>query len=158
VDEQVAVSRYFPTNEPWSNTWTSPDIDASEWAGRIRAHVTAWKSEAKAQARRGDMAAVSIGTPLLLADLLFLGGAGITATWATAWIAGYLGGKGVVRLAQKSPAYAAYQTTVKAYQSLIREALVAQWETNLTRMPKRHLKMNDPALTALMHWSTPGAR
>ncbi|HRX86900.1 MAG TPA: hypothetical protein P5572_17890, partial [Phycisphaerae bacterium] len=63
---------------------------------------------------------------------------------------------GISRLVQRSPAYAAYQTTVRAYQSLLRESLAEQWEANLQRMPRRHLKMTDPILTALMHVSTPG--
>jgi hypothetical protein len=155
IDEHVAASGYLDADD-WNPQWTPPAIDTREWAERVRAHIDAWKRESKQQARTGDMAAVSIGAPLLLADLLFLGGAGLTATWAGAWIAGFLGGKGLARAVQQSPAYAAYQTTVRAYQALVGETLAEQWQKNQAAMPHRHLKMHDPILTALMACATPG--
>ncbi|MHC4090766.1 MAG: GTPase [Planctomycetota bacterium] len=134
----------------WSPTWSLPSFDEREWATRIRAHIEAWKAETAKQSRRGDIVALSLGMPLLLADLLFLGGAGFTLTWATAWVAGLLGGKSLASLVQRSPAFQAYQTTVRAYQSFIREALTDQWEANLAAMPRRHLPMSDPLLESVM--------
>jgi len=156
IDERVAASDYLSPEVVWESTWTQPALDAEDWSRRIRAHIDAWKQESRSQSRRGDIAAVGIGTPLLLADLLFLGGAGVTVAWAAAWVAGFLGGKGIARLMQRSPAYAAYQTTVKAYQALLRESLAEQWTANLERMPRRHLRMSDPILAAMLHLSTPG--
>jgi hypothetical protein len=68
-------------------------------------------------------------------------------------VAGFFGGKGLSSLLQRSPAFAAYQTTVRAYQSLVREALAEQCDRNLAAMPRRHLTMNDPLLESLMFWS-----
>ena len=135
-----------------------PSFDEQDWARRIRAHLDAWKTESATQARRGDVAALSVGLPLLLADLLFLGGAGFTLTWAAIWGAGFLGGKSVVSLVQRSPAYREYQMTVQAYQTYLREALTEQWEANLAAMPRRHLPMTDPVLESVLYWSTPGGR
>lgn len=156
IDELTATSGYFPNHRHWENTWAPPVIDTDEWAQRIRAHIVRWKDEAKSQGRKGDLAAISIGTPLLVADLLFLGGTGTSAAWAVAWVAGFLGSKGLVRLMQRSPAYAEYQTTVKAYQALVRESLAAQWQDNVARMPRRHLAMSDPLMQALLYVSNPG--
>ena len=96
--------------------------------------------------------------PLLLADLLFLGGAGVTFAWAAVWVAGFLGGKSLTSLVQRSPAFNDYQTTVRAYQTWLREALSEQWEANLAAMPRRHLAMSDPVLQSVMYWSTPRGR
>jgi hypothetical protein len=165
IDEIVAGSEYLAVTSrlagcdaPWTGEWTLPQFDAVEWAARIRAHVEAWKKETAGQARKGDAVALSVSVPLLLADLLFLGGAGVTAAWATAWVAGLLGGKGVVRAMQKSRAFEEYQTTVRAYQSFVREALAAQWDQNRTRVPQRHLPMSDPIVESLMFASKPGRR
>ncbi|HRX86577.1 MAG TPA: 50S ribosome-binding GTPase, partial [Phycisphaerae bacterium] len=84
IDEQVAANDYLPAAAAWQNQWSPPPIDANEWGRRIRAHIDAWRDEAKAQSRQGDIAAMSIGTPLLVADLLFLGGAGFTVAWVAA--------------------------------------------------------------------------
>ena len=159
VDEITADSVYLADRDgSWSNTWRLPPFDDEEWAIRIRAHIDAWKEETSRQARTGDVAALSVGVPLLLADLLFLGGAGITLTWAAVWVTGFLGGKGLARAVQHSEAFAAYKTTVRAYQTLIREALTEQWEANLAALPRRHMRMSDPALASLMHWATPRRR
>ena len=82
----------------WTPHWTVPSFDEWEWAARIRGHIDAWRAETAEQSRRGDIAALSLGTPLLLADLFFLGGAGLTLTWAAVWTAGFFGGKGLVRV------------------------------------------------------------
>ncbi len=137
----------------WTPQWSIPKFDEHEWAGRIRVHIDAWRAEAAQHGRRSDLAALSIGMPLLLADLLFLGGAGLTMTWATAWVAGFVGGKGMAGWVQKSAAFQNYQATVQAYQMLIRESLARQWEQNRTAMPRKHLDMADPILEALMVWS-----
>jgi len=139
----------------WEGVWETPAIDPDEWAARIRAHIEAWKTERQQQSRRGDRTIMAVGTPLLLADLLFLGGAGVTWLSATAWLAGMVGGKGVLEIIQRSEAFAAYQTSVRAYERLVREALHAQAERNLATVPKRHLAMTDPTLEAVMAVSTP---
>ncbi len=139
----------------WEGVWEAPAIDPDEWAARIRAHIDAWKAERQKQSRRGDRTIMAVGTPLLLADLLFLGGAGVTWLSATAWLAGMLGGKGVLEMIQRSEAFAAYQTSVRAYERLVREALRTQAERNLATVPKRHLAMTDPTLEAVMSVSTP---
>ena len=142
----------------FATEWTVPPFDEHEWAARIRAHIEAWKSETTKHARRSDVALMSVGVPLLLADLLFLGGAGVTLLSATAWVAGMLGGKGVLGLIQKSSAFNDYQTTVRAYQMVIRESLRQQAERNIAAIPRRHLSMTDPTLQAVMSLSTPKER
>jgi hypothetical protein len=132
-----------------------PSFDEQEWARRIRAHIEAWKEETSQQSRRGDIAALAMGMPLLLADLLFLGGAGFSLGWAVATVAGLVGGKGAVGLMQRSPAFNEYQTTVRTYQALIRETLTRQWESALAEMPRRHLAMTDPLFESIMYWATP---
>jgi 50S ribosome-binding GTPase len=153
VDRVLTTSKY--TQADWSARWEMPPFDEKEWARRIRTHIEAWKAETSKQSRQGDLAAVALGTPLLLADLLFLGGAGTTLTWSVAWIAGFFGGKGLVRVIQGSPAFKEYQTTVGAYQAWLREALADQCESNLASLPRRHLPMTDPILEAVLFWSTP---
>jgi hypothetical protein len=154
LDRIIASSDYGrPLAGTWRAAWEPPRFDAVEWATRIRAHIDAWKAERQSQTRRGDAAAVAVGLPLLLADLLFLGGAGMTLAWTALTVAGFFGGKGLSSLLQRSPAFAAYQTTVRAYQSLVREALAEQCDRNLAAMPRRHLAMNDPLLESLMFWS-----
>ncbi len=146
------------TCDRWKPTWAPPTFDEQEWARRIRAHLDAWKAEASHHSRRGDLAALSVGVPLLLADLLFLGGAGLTVGWVLATVAGLVGSKSLAGLLQRSPAFNAYQTTVRAYQSLIRESLTEQWEANLAAMPRRHLSMSDPLLESIMYWAAPVKR
>ena len=159
INRIIADSPYLAGAEgDWTASWNLPPFDEHEWAVRIRAHIDAWKTESATQSRRGDVAALSVGMPLLLADLLFLGGAGLTFTWAVAAVAGLIGGKSMAGLLQRSSAFNEYQTTVRAYQSLIREALTTQWETNLAAMPRRHLAMAEPLLESLMYWATPGTR
>jgi hypothetical protein len=159
IDEIVADKGYIDRGTEMSAcAWAPPRFDEQEWAARIRAHIDAWKAESAKQSHAGDVAALTVSAPLLLADILFLGGAGLTLTWAAAWVAGFLGGKGLMRLTQGSPAFNAYQTTVRTYQSFIRESLTEQWEANLDAMPRRHMKMTDPVLEAMMYWSTPGRR
>ncbi len=159
IDELVSESPYLDaTPDTVRCNWLLPQVDAEEWALRIRGHIDAWKKETSRQARTGDMAAMSIGLPLLLADILFLGGAGITVPTAVVWLAGFFGGKGVSRLLQRSPAFNDYQATVRSYQALIRESLIDQWQSNRERLPKLHLKMNDPLLESLMYWSVPGRK
>jgi hypothetical protein len=159
IGEIVAENGYAaPVEGAWSCDWKPPAFDENEWATRIRAHIDAWKVETKKQSHAGDVAALTVSAPLLVADLVFLGGAGMTLTWAAAWVAGFLGGKGLMRLTQRSPAFNAYQTTVRTYQSFIREALTEQWQANLDAMPRRHMKMTDPVLESMMYWSTPGRR
>ncbi len=156
IDATVADSRYLAdAGANWKGNWATPPFDEREWARRIRAHIDAWKEETSKLARHGDLASIGIATPLLVADLLFLGGAGITLTWAAAWVAGFFGGKGLVNLVKRSTAFEEYQTTVRAYQSLIREALAEQWEQNLKLIPRRHMRMTDPVLESIMYWSTP---
>lgn len=158
IDEIVACSEYLAgCDTPYNDEWTLPPFDATEWASRIRAHVEAWKKEAAAQARSSDAVALPFGV-ILLADLLFLGGAGTSIVAGTAWVAGLFGGKAVVRALQKSRAFEEYQTTVRAYQSFVREALTAQWEQNRARIPQRHLPMSDPIVESLMFASKPGRR
>ncbi len=154
VDRIVAGSAYLAETD-WRADWTTPTFDERAWAVRVRSHIDAWKKETGKTSRRGDAAAVALGMPLLVADLLFLGGAGMTWTWASAWVAGFLGGKALTSVFQKSPAFREYQTTVTAYQNLIRESLAEQCETNFARMPRRHLLMNDPLAQSLMAWSGP---
>jgi len=146
------------TDRPWSCRWHLPDFDEREWALRIQAHIEAWKNENRQQAKRGDIAAMLLGAPLLLADLLFLGGAGMTLTWTALSVAGFVGGKSIARLVQKSKAFAAYQTTVRAYQALIRESLESQCEQNMASLPRCHLLMNDPLRESMMFWSSPVKR
>jgi hypothetical protein len=138
--------------------WSIPPFDEHEWARRIRSHIDAWKAETMKQSRRSDAALLSLGVPLLLADLLFLGGAGVTLMSAGAWVAGMFGGKGLLGLIQKSSAYSDYQTTVRAYQLLIRDSLRQQAERNVAAIPRRHLSMTDPTLQAVMSLSTPKGR
>lgn len=157
IDQLVGDSPYLgEAAATWKSRWTMPSFDERDWAGRIRGHLDAWKSETAAQARRADIASLSVGTPLLLADLLFLGGAGFTLAWAAVWVAGFVGGKSLVSLVQRSPAYQDYQATVQSYQTFLREALTEQWEANLAAMPRRHLPMADPTLQSVMYWSSPG--
>ncbi len=153
--ERIILDHAYVAAPDFACQWTEPELDAHDWAVRIRAHIDAWKEEAARQTRRGDAAAVAVGVPLLVADLLLLGGAGMSLTWAAVSVAGFFGGKGLTRAVQKSPAFLAYQTTVRAYQSLIRETLVEQTDANLVRVPTRHLDMKDPLLRALMYWSSP---
>lgn len=155
IDTLIGDSGYLPRDAHWSAKWSPPSFDSTEWANRIRAHIEAWKAESTKQAKTGDAAALSVGVPLLLADILFLGGAGVTLTWASVWIASLLGGKGLVRLVQGSKAYDEYRTTVRAYQAFLRESLAEQWRANVEAMPRRHMKMTDPVLEALMAWSVP---
>lgn len=157
LDRLISESDYC-TQEAWDGQWRLPTFDAAEWADRIRAHIDAWKSEATQQSRRGDVAALVLGTPLLLADMMFLGGAGFTMTWSALSLAGFIGGKSLTRLMAGSRAFAEYQTTVRAYQSLIREALQEQAARNLERLPMRHLTMTDPVAEALLYWSSPARR
>ena len=135
--------------------WTVPSFDDREWARRIRAHIDAWKAETLKQSRRSDAMVLSVGMPLLLADILFLGGAGVTLFSAAAWLAGVFGGKGLLKLVQQSPAFNEYQTEVRAYQTLIRESLHEQTEKNLAAIPRRHLAATDPTLEAVMFVSPP---
>lgn len=159
VDRIIRDSRYVDDNNiEWFGKWTTPSFDATAWATRIRAHIDAWKTETTQQSRRGDIAALSLSMPLLVADLLFLGGAGATLTWTTAWVAGLVGGKGIARVLQRSPAFKEYQTTVRAYQTYIRESLNEQCARNMAAIPRRHLPMSDPILESIMALSTPRAR
>ncbi|HUU85290.1 MAG TPA: GTPase [Phycisphaerae bacterium] len=159
IDQLVGDSPYLGNAAAtWKARWTIPPFDEQEWARRIRRHLEAWKSETTTRARRSDVASLSLGVPLLLADLLFLGGAGVTLSWAVVWVAGFLGGKSLASFLQRSPAFKEYQTTVKAYQTYLREALTEQWDANLATMPRRHLRMTDPVLESIMYWSTPGER
>ena len=59
---------------------------------------------------------------------------------------------------QASPAYTDYQTTVRAYENLVRESLTDQCRENLATVPQRHLAMTDPILQAVLTRSTPGGR
>lgn len=154
VDRIVAGSEYLGDSD-WCPEWTVPTFDEREWAVRVRSHIDAWKKESSSKSRQGDVASMALGMPLLVADLLFLGGAGMTWTWASAWVAGFLGGKVLTNAFRKSPAFMEYQTTVTAYQNLIRESLSEQCEANLSMMPRRHLAMSDPLAQALMAWSGP---
>ncbi len=154
VDRIIAGSDYLGVTG-WHPTWSTPTFDERDWAVRIRGHIDAWKKETSKKSRTGDVASVALGMPLLVADLLFLGGAGMTWTWASAWVAGFLGGKALTGMFQKSPAFNEYQTTVKAYQNLIRESLADQCERNLSDMPRRHLPMSDTLSQALMALSGP---
>ncbi len=159
IDEIVADNSYVPEEyKTTRDSWNIPEFDAREWAVRIRGHIDEWKKESARKSRSGDVAAFSVGVPLLLADLFFLGGAGTTLTWAAVWVTGFFGGKGIMQLLQRSPAFNAYQTTVRSYQALIREALSDQWEKNLNGLPRRHMKMTDPVLQSIMYWATPGRR
>ncbi len=158
VDHLIGSSDYYgaaPT--AWQTHWQPPAFDAAGWARKIQAHIETWKAESQAQSRRADLAAMAVGVPLLLADLLLLGGAGMTLAWTTTSVAGWFGAKTAVRLLQGSAAFKEYQTTVRAYQALVREALVRQWEQNLNQLPRRHLAMSDPVLEAVIEWSTPTA-
>jgi len=139
----------------WSARWSTPELDARDWAERIRAQIEAWEEEADRRSRRGDLAALGIATPLVLADLLVLGGSGLTLSWAGAWLAGFFGGKALGGAAQQSPAFRDYQTSVRSYQRLVREALAEQAEENLEALPRRHLPVGDPLFRALLHWSAP---
>ncbi|MCA9298108.1 MAG: hypothetical protein KDA28_03520, partial [Phycisphaerales bacterium] len=133
-----------------SLSWEAPPFDAESWARRIRAQIEAWRREREQKASKSDIAALGVGVPLLLADLLFLGGLGMTVSWTAATVAGFLGAKGLAGVFDKSPAFLEYQTTVRAYQASLREALDEQWRRNLEALPKRHLSMQDPILKALM--------
>lgn len=159
IERIIAESDYrIGAGDEWAARWKLPTFDEQDWATRIRAHIDAWKAETQQQSSRGDLAALAVGTPLLLADLLFLGGAGITLTWAAAWVAGFFGGKGLMGMIQASPAYTDYQTTVRAYENLVRESLTDQCRENLATVPQRHLAMTDPILQAVLTRSTPGGR
>jgi hypothetical protein len=156
IGQIIAASPYQAgTQARWAPCWTMPEFDERDWATRVRAHIDAWKAETATQSRRSDVAALSVGLPLLLADLLFLGGAGLTFGWALASVAALLGGKSVATVVQRSPAFEQYRTTVQAYQSFVRQALADQWEANLAEQPRRHLSMTDPLLESVMFWSTP---
>ncbi len=155
VDRVIADAGYLACDSQWCARWDSPEFDARDWAVRIRGHIDAWKEESAKTSRRGNVGALAIGTPLLLADLLFLGGAGMTLTWLTASVAGFLGGKSLVNLFDRSQAFAEYRTTVAAYQQLVRESLRDQCERNLADMPARHLAMNDPIMEAVLACSKP---
>ena len=158
-DQIIRDSAYLAdSTQGWSGQWQVPPFDEREWAVRIRAHIDAWRAEAGKQSRRGDVAALSLSIPLLLADILFLGGAGVTLTWAAAWLGGLFGTKGLSSLVQRSPAFKAYQTTVRAYQSFIREALTEQCEQNVAAIPRRHLRSTEPVYESILYWSTPGRR
>ncbi len=159
IDFVISDNPYVSDAElEFAAEWTSPPFDEHEWARRIRSHIDAWKAETMRQSRRSDAALLSFGVPLLLADLLFLGGAGVTLMSAGAWVAGMFGGKGLLGLIQKSSAYNDYQTTVRAYQLLIRDSLRQQAERNVAAIPRRHLSMTDPTLQAVMSLSTPKGR
>ncbi|MEE9293341.1 MAG: GTPase [Phycisphaerae bacterium] len=156
IDRVILNSTYLvPECGDWRPQWRTPSFEERDWAMRIREHLDTWKAETARQSRRGDVAALAVGMPLLVADLLFLGGAGLTLGWTAAWAAGFLGGKGLVRAFEGSPAFTAYQTTVRAYQALIRESLSEQCQANLSLLPRRHLSMSDPILESIMHWSGP---
>lgn len=160
IDNLVADSRYGSDanngDSNWHSNWPSPEFDAAGWSNRIRAHIDAWKDESAQNTRRTDAFGLLLVPPLLVADLLFLGGAGMTL-WsaAAAGITGLLGGKTAAAVAQKSPAFAAYQTTVRNYQAFVRETLADLWRQNRDAMPRRHLEVSDPVVTALMNVSTP---
>lgn len=160
IDNLVADSRYADdatnSDRSWHSDWPSPRFDAVDWSNRIRAHIDAWKDESARNTRRTDAFGLMLVPPLLVADLLFLGGAGMTV-WsaAAAGITGLLGGKTAAAVAQKSPAFAAYQTTVRSYQAFVRETLADLWRQNRDAMPRRHLEVSDPIVTALMNVSTP---
>ena len=142
----------------WQPHLAPPDFDATAWAARVRAHIDAWKDESRRLARKSDVVGMWFVPPLLVADLLFLGGAGMTLWSAAAYgLTGWLGGKGVAALAQKSPAFEAYQTTVRNYQAYIRESLDAMWRAQRETMPRRHLDASDPITESLMHCATPDA-
>jgi len=156
VDHLIADSEYVMGAEaPAGGRWSIPEFDEHEWGRRIRAHIDAWKEETRKHSRRGDIMVLSVGMPLLLADLLFLGGAGVTLFSAAAWVAGMFGGKGLMGWVQRSPAFNEYRTTVRAYQMLIRDALGQQAEQNLAAIGRRHLSMTDPTFQAIMSLSTP---
>ncbi len=159
VNQLIVDSPYVAeSGQSWAGDWSVPQFDEMEWAVRIRAHLDAWRQETGKHARRADVAALSVGVPLLVADLLFLGGAGFTLTWAAAWVGGLFGTKGLASLVQRSPAFKEYQTTVRAYQSFVREALTEQCDRNLAAIPRRHLRSTNPVYESVLHWSTPGRR
>ena len=133
-----------------SMSWQTPELDAETWARRIRSQIDAWREERESKSSRSDMAALGVGVPLLVADLLFLGGLGMTVGWTAAAVAGFFGAKGLAGVLDRSPAFRQYQTTVRAYQASLREALDLQWQANLRDLPRRHLSMQDPILRALM--------
>jgi hypothetical protein len=135
--------------------WSPPELDPRDWARRIRSQIEAWKREADRRSRRGDLAALGLATPLILADLLLLGGSGLTLGWAGAWLAGLFGGKALGGAARQSPAFRDYQASVRAYQRLVREALSEQAERNLEALPRRHLPAGDPLFQSILHWSGP---
>ncbi len=134
-------------------TWSLPDFDAVTWAARIRDHIDQWKRESTSRAKKSDVAGFVLAGPLLLADLLFLGGAGMTLGWSVASVAALFGGKTLVAALQSSDAFKAYQTTVSAYQAFLRESLEVQCRRNLDGLPKRHLPMRDPAMQAVLAMS-----
>jgi len=159
IDRTIGESAYVAgEGSAWDGRWALPEFDEHEWARRIRAHIDAWRSETGKHARRSDAAALGVGAPLLLADLLFLGGAGFTLGWTAAWVTGLFGAKSIATLVQRSPAFKEYQTTVRAYQAFIRETLTEQCERNMTGVPRRHLASTDPVHESLLYWSTPGRR
>jgi hypothetical protein len=139
----------------WAGRFHPPDFDEKDWAQRIRAQIEAWKQEADRSSRRGDLAALGIATPLLLADLLLLGGSGVTLSWAGAWVASLFGGKALGGAARSSAAFRDYQTSVRSYQLLVREALSEQAESLLAAIPRRHLPVGDPLFQALLQASGP---
>lgn len=155
IDEFVLTHPYHRDGQrAYVSHWEIPSIDEHAWARQIRSHIDTWKQEAATRSRRGDVLAMLFGAPLLVADLLLLGGAGLTLGWTAASLAGFVSGKGVYAVAGKSKAFEAYRNTVSAYQSLLSEALSEQWADNLELLPRRHLKMSDPTARALMYFST----
>ena len=85
-------------------------------------------------------------------------GMGVGVGVSVATVAGLIGGMGLAGLLQRSAAFSEYQTTVRAYQALIREDLARQWEGNLAAMPRRHLAAADPLCESIMYWATPRER
>jgi GTP-binding protein EngB required for normal cell division len=168
VEQAILDSRYVldadhdapddqESTAPTQPQWNLPDFDAATWAARIRDHIDAWNQESTHRARRSDAAGLILSGPLLLADLLFLGGAGMSLTWSVASLAALVGGKTLSTALQSSDAFRAYQTTVAAYQAFLRESLEAQCRRNLDALPKRHLPVSDPAMQAVLTLSTPRA-
>ncbi|NOT02824.1 MAG: hypothetical protein HOP29_19670 [Phycisphaerales bacterium] len=156
VRNAVAGSSYWSDDRTdWAPNWELPAFDETEWARRIRHHIDAWKREAAHHSRRSDAAVLSVGLPLLLADLLFLGGAGVSLMSAAAWAAGLVAGKGLVQSLKRSTAFADYRATVDAYRAFVRESLDEQWTRNLAAMPRRHLPVQEPLLQAMMSLAAP---
>ncbi len=157
------IDRWIAEHEYWDDEglrhrcpWEIPPFDAAAWGRRVRTQIDAWKVEVQKHSRQGDAAALAIGLPLLLADLLFFAGSGTTVLSATAWIAGMVGGKGVVTALRRSPAFADYRTTVQAYQALVREGLETQCERIKAALPRRHLPMSHAAIQAAIAMTSQG--